>query len=106
MVCCLPTCAQGSSAAVTGSVGSGAFWAVWVLLGVSFSRFWVFLCSRNSSFWWGGLLVRHLWIGRARHPGPGSAGFVVEVFNVGGWLTHRDFVLDTEVDVWLLWSIG
>ena len=34
IVCCLPTCAQGSSAAVTGKVGDGAFWALWVLLGV------------------------------------------------------------------------
>ena len=43
-------------------------------------------------------LFWHLWIGRARHLGPDSAGFVVEVFNVGGWLTHGDLVLDTEVD--------
>ena len=38
MECCLPTCAQGSSAAVTergeGRVGDGAFWALWVLLGI------------------------------------------------------------------------
>ena len=34
VVCCLPTCAQGSSAALTGNIGSGAFWALWVLLGV------------------------------------------------------------------------
>ena len=34
VVCCLPTCAQGSSASVSGNVGSGAFWALWVLLGV------------------------------------------------------------------------
>ena len=40
----------------------------------------------------------HFWIGRARHPGPGVVSFVVEVFNVGGWLTHGDLVLDTEVD--------
>ena len=42
--------------------------------------------------------VWHLWIGRARHPGPGAVSFAVEVFNVGGWLTHGDLVLDTEVD--------
>ena len=41
--------------------------------------------------------VWHLWIGGARHPGPGAASFAVEVFNVGGWLTHGDLVLDTEV---------
>ena len=34
LVCCLPPCAQGSSAAVTRVVGYGAFWAFWVLLGV------------------------------------------------------------------------
>ena len=44
------------------------------------------------------MLVWHLWIGRARHPGPGAVSFAVEVFNVGGWLTHWDLVLDTEVD--------
>ena len=62
------------------------------------SRFWVFLCSRHSSIWWRGTPVWHLWIGRARHPGPGAARFAVEVFIVGGWLTHGDLVLDTEVD--------
>ena len=45
--------------------------------------------------------VWHLWIGRARHPGPGTASFVVEVFYVGGWLTHGDMVLDSEVDFFL-----
>ena len=34
VVWCLPTCAQGSSAAVTSVVGYGAFGAFWVLLGV------------------------------------------------------------------------
>ena len=28
----------------------------------------------------------HLWIGRARHPGPGSAPFLIEVLNVGSGL--------------------
>ena len=41
--------------------------------------------------------VWHLWIGRARHPGPDTASIVVEVFNVGGWLTHGDLVLDMKV---------
>ena len=27
---------------------------------------------------------------RARHPGPGSFGVSVELFNVGGWLTHGE----------------
>ena len=34
VVCCLSTCAQGSSAAVTRIVGYCAFWGFWVLLGV------------------------------------------------------------------------
>ena len=69
--------------------------------------FFVFLCGRNSSFWWGGTPVWHLWIGRARHPGPGAASFAVEVVTVGGWLTHGHLVLDTEGLVfWLLKNIG
>ena len=32
------------------------------------------------------MLVWHLWIGRARHPGPGAVSFAVEVFYVGGSL--------------------
>ena len=76
-----------------------AFWrnCRQILRKTSVSRFGGFLCSRHSSFWWGGTPVWHLWIGRARRPGP----------NVGGWLTHGDSVLDTEVGFfWLLWSIG
>ena len=33
MACCLPTCAQGSSASVAESVGDGAFWGFWCSLG-------------------------------------------------------------------------
>ena len=66
----------------------------------SFSPFSVFLCSRNSRerFW--GLVFWHLWIGRARHPGPSSTSphLGIEVLNVGGWLTHGDLALDTNVD--------
>ena len=66
----------------------------------SFSPFRVFLISRNSRerFW--GLVFWHLWIGRARHPGPSvtSPRFGIEVLNVGGWLTHGDLALDTSVD--------
>ena len=54
--------------------------------------------SRISGFLWGGVVLWHLWIGRARHPGPGSVPFLVEVLNVGGWLTHCDFALDVGVD--------
>ena len=49
----------------------------------------------------GGLVFWHLWIGRARHPGPSSVPShlgVDEVLNVGGWLTHGDLALDTGVD--------
>ena len=39
-----------------------------------------------------------LWVWRARHPGPFSGSMSVEVFNVGGWLTHGDLALETDVD--------
>ena len=35
-----------------------------------------------------------LWVGRARHPGPFSGSMTVEVFNVGGWLTHGDLSIE------------
>ena len=48
----------------------------------------------------GVLFFWHLWIGRARHPGPSSTSphLGIEVLTVGGWLTHGDFALDTDVD--------
>ena len=61
----------------------------------SFSPFWVFLFSRNPTkrFW--GLIIWHIWDGRARHPGPPSQPQHVslEFHNVGGWLTHGDLAL-------------
>ena len=39
-------------------------------------------------------MLWHLWIGRARNP----VHFAVEVFNVGGWLTHGDLAFDAHVD--------
>ena len=33
-----------------------------------------------------------------RHPGPPSNNLDVEVFNVGGFLTRGDYVLDTDAD--------
>ena len=41
-----------------------------------------------------------MWVGRARHPGPTSLPrrVGVEVFNVGGWLTHGDMALEVDVD--------
>ena len=64
----------------------------------SFSPFGVFLCSRYSLKRWWGKVLWLLWVGRARHPGPFSGSMSVEVFNVGGWLTHGDLALETEVD--------
>ena len=65
-----------------------------------FLLFRVFLFSRNSRerFW--GRVFWHLWIRRARHPGPSSTSshLGIEVLNVGGWLTHGDLALDTSVD--------
>ena len=44
-------------------------------------RFW------SLAFW-------YLWIGRAKHPGPSPLHHLaVEVFYVGGWLTHGDLAL-------------
>ena len=66
----------------------------------SFSPLRVFLFSRNSRerFW--ELIFWHLWIGRARHPGPPSQPrhLCLEVHNVGGWLTHGDLALEAGVD--------
>ena len=59
----------------------------------------IFLFSRNSKVRFWGLVLWHLWIGRAKHPGPCSpCHLAIEVFNVGGWLTHGDLALDVELD--------
>ena len=65
-----------------------------------FHRFCFFglLVSRISFFRFWGKILWYLWIGRARHPGPPSNNLDVEVFNVGGFLTHGDYVLDTDAD--------
>ena len=59
----------------------------------------VFLLSRNSleRFW--EQVLWHLWICKARKPGPGQQHAGVEVFNVGRWLAHRDFALEAQVVV-------
>ena len=57
----------------------------------------LFLVSMHSLRWYWGCLAWHLWIGRARHSGPGYK-LGVEVFNISGWLTNGDFALETEVD--------
>ena len=42
----------------------------------------------------------YLWIGRAKNPGPSPPHHLaVEVFNVGGWLTHGDLALDAGHDL-------
>ena len=64
----------------------------------SFSPSWVFLYSRYSLKRWWGKVLWLMWITRARHPGPFSGVMTVEVFNVSGWLTHGDMVLETDVD--------
>ena len=45
-------------------------------------------------FW--GKMLWHLWIGRARHPGPCLTNLDIEVFNIGGILTHGEYSLDTD----------
>ena len=52
----------------------------------------------HSLIFFGGYLAWHLWIGRARHPRPGSVGIGVEVFNVSGWLTNGYFAVEADVD--------
>ena len=64
----------------------------------SHSPLYVFLVSKRSLLRFWGCLVWHFWIGTARHPGPKSGSIGIEVFNVGGWLTHGDLALETEVD--------
>ena len=53
-----------------------------------------FLFSRNFSFQFWEQVLWHLWIGRARHPGPSTRQLGIEVFKVGRWLTHGDLVLE------------
>ena len=38
-------------------------------------------------------MLWHLWSGRARHPGPSTGHLAVE-----RWLTHRDLVLEAQID--------
>ena len=62
----------------------------------SFSPKKVFLFSQERFL---GLVFWYLWIDRAKNPGPGSSHHLaVEVFNVGGWLTHGDLALDAGLD--------
>ena len=65
----------------------------------STSPLFVFLVSKRSLLRFWRCLVWYLWIGEARHLGPGDGTIGVEVFNnVGGWVTHGDIALETGVD--------
>ena len=65
-----------------------------------FLLFGFFCLSRNSIKYFWGLVLWHLWMGRARHPGPPSQPrhLCLEFDDVGGWLTHGDLALDAGVD--------
>ena len=47
-----------------------------------------------------GSILWHLWIGRAKHPGPPSLPrhVGIEFLNFGSWLTHGDLALEVGVD--------
>ena len=60
----------------------------------------VFLVSQKSQCRIWGVTLWYLWIGRATHREPGN--LEVEVFNVGGWLTHGDFAVETTDCCWLI----
>ena len=47
------------------------------------------------------VVLWHLWIGSARHPGPGSAPFLIEVLNVGG-VALRMVILTVDAEVGFL----
>ena len=63
-----------------------------------FSPIGVFLFSRNTSYQFWDQVLWHLWVGRARYPGPSNSHLAVEVFNVGRWRTRGDLVLEAQVD--------
>ena len=69
----------------------------------SFSLSRVFLFSRNSRVRFWCLTLWHLWIGKAKHPGPAltlSQVGGLEVFNVGegAEVAHGHLALDAQVD--------
>ena len=58
----------------------------------------VFLVSKRTLYFFWGLVVWMLYIGRARHPGPGKRSFIpgqlsIEFANIGGWLTYGDLAM-------------
>ena len=59
-----------------------------------------FLVSKRTIFFFWEVLLWVLYIGRARHPGPGPRVFTpgqlsIEFANVGGWFTSGGFALDS-----------
>ena len=66
----------------------------------SFSLFFIFLFSQNSRKRYWSTVLWHLWVGRAKHPGPPSLSrhVGIEFLNVGGWLTHGGIALEVGVD--------
>ena len=60
----------------------------------------VFLVSKRTLYFFWGVVVWMLHIGRARHPGPGRRPFIpcqlyIEFANIGGWLTYGDLAMDS-----------
>ncbi len=60
----------------------------------------VFLVSKRTLYFFWGMVVWMLHIGRARHPGPGRRTFIpgqlsIEFANIGGWLTYGDLAMDS-----------
>ena len=70
VVCCLPTCAKGSSVYVTGNLGFGCFWAFLFLLcalctlGVIGWAFCLLWCSGLGSCWCAFFRLRSFGVGR------------------------------------------
>ena len=59
-----------------------------------------FSVRKRTLFFFGRVLLRVLYIGRARHLGPGPRFFTpgqlsIEFANVGGWLTFGDLALES-----------
>ena len=72
----------------------------------SFSPIRVILLSRDSSFRWCGQVLWHLWIVRARHPGPSTGQLAIEIFNVERWSRTVTWLLRFRLTLLLLLSIA
>ena len=60
----------------------------------------VFLVSKRTLYFFWGVVIWMLHIGRARHPGPGRRPFIssqlsIKFANIGGWLTYGDLAMDS-----------